>query len=514
MKKLAIIDIGSNSIKMILVDYRADNSFRIVDELKETVRLGEGMHQNTYLKEGRIQKAIQTLSLFKNLCDAVEVDQIIAVATAAVRLADNQQKFLDRVYNQTGIEVRVLAGEEEAYYDYKGVANSFDLANGLVMDVGGGSVELVLMEERKVKESISLPFGALTMTEKFGLYQENNSDKEIKDYLQQEFAKYEWLQDIENKALLGVGGTIRNIAKIWKRKNDYPLELLHYYKMKAKNVESVYKEVSSKNIEERKDISGLSSKRADIFIGASALVNYLMEFTGIDELIISGKGIREGLVYDFLIEEDEPVADVLDYSIKNLLHNFDLNYKHAETVHEMTKSILSQLEPEFSFDFNEYPSRIDKIVKTASLLHDVGTNINYYDHHEHSFYVILNADLYGLTHRELLLSAYIAASHRHSKYSLHKYNLNRKSFKDIISRKGPDKELIRKTGIILEIAESLDLNRKGLVERIEIENRPSEIIFNIISDYDLRLEIEDAVETASGFESLFDKKLNFRLLDA
>ncbi|MGM0500036.1 MAG: hypothetical protein ACQERL_07525, partial [Bacillota bacterium] len=196
MKKLAVIDIGSNSIKMILVDYRSDKSFRIIDELKETARLGEGMHQNSYLKEGRIQKALQTLTLFKNLCDAVEVDQIVAVATAAVREADNQQKFLDRVYNQTGIEVRVLAGKEEAYYDYKGVANSFDLESGLVMDVGGGSVELVLMENRKVKESISLPFGALTITEKFDLYESNNSDKEIKDYLYEEFSKLEWLQNI------------------------------------------------------------------------------------------------------------------------------------------------------------------------------------------------------------------------------------------------------------------------------------------------------------------------------
>ncbi|MFW5790188.1 MAG: exopolyphosphatase [Bacillota bacterium] len=514
MKKLAIIDIGSNSIKMILVDYRSDNSFRIIDELKESVRLGEGMHQNTYLKEGRIQKAIQTLILFKNLCDAVEVDKIIAVATAAVRIADNQQKFLDRVYNQTGIEVRVLSGEEEAYYDYKGVANSFDLKTGLIMDVGGGSIELVLMEDKKIKESTSLPFGALTVTEEFNLFDENNSDEKLKKFFYEEFSKLDWLQDIKDKPLLGVGGTIRNIAKIWQNKSNYSLEILHYYKMKTKNVNEVYKEVSAKNIEERKEISGLSNKRADIFIGASAIVNYMLEFTGINELVISGKGIREGLVYDFLIEESEPVADVLDYSIKNLLHNFDLNYKHALNVYDITDSILSQLESEFSFDFCKFSARIDKIVKTAALLHDAGTNINYYDHHEHSFYIILNADLYGLTHRELLLSAYIAASHRHSKYSLHKYNLNRKSFKDIISRKGSDKELIRKIGIILEIAESLDLNRKDLIERIEIEKRPKEIIFNIISDYDLRLEIEDATETRSGFKSLFNKELSFRLLDS
>ncbi|RCW46332.1 MULTISPECIES: exopolyphosphatase [unclassified Halanaerobium] len=514
MNKLAIVDIGSNSIKMILVDYREDNSFRIIDELKETVRLGEGMYKNNYLKEDRINKALQTLTLFKNLCDAVEVDKIITVATAAVRAAVNRKKFLDRVYKQTGLEVRVLSGKEEAYYDYMGVSNSFDQNSALIMDVGGGSVELILMEERKIKESISLSFGALTITEKFALYEENKYDKEIEKYLYEQFSKLDWLQEINSIPLIGVGGTIRNIAKIWQRETNYPLDLLHYYSMEKENVTSVYEKVSSKNIEERKNIDGLSKKRADIFIGASALVNYLMSYTGIEDLIISGKGIREGLVYDYLIEGEGIIEDVLDYSIRNLLHNFDMNEAHAAKIYKLSKSIFDQLKTSFSFKTDEFSGRIDRILKTASLLHDVGTNINYYDHHEHSFYVILNADLYGLNHREHLLAAYISASHRHNKYSLHKYNLNRKNFKDIINLKGEDKELIRKAGIILEIAESLDLNRKGLVEKVEININEDSIIFNVFSEYDLQLEIEDAFEAAGGFETLFSKMIEFKLLDS
>jgi exopolyphosphatase/guanosine-5'-triphosphate,3'-diphosphate pyrophosphatase len=509
MEKLAVIDIGSNSIKMILVDYRDDKSFRIVDELKETVRLGEGMNVSNFLKEDRMEKALETLNLFKNLCDAVEVDKIIAVATAAVRAAENQQYFLDRVKKETELKVRVLSGEEEGYYDYWGVANSFDLEDGLIMDVGGGSVELVHMKNRKVENSISFPFGALTVTEKFDLYEYNNKkkDKKVKKFLFEEFSKLDWLDKISDLPLIGVGGTIRNIAKIWQQKNDYPLDILHYYILENHHVESVYEEVSDKSIEERKNISGLSKKRADIFIGACALVHYLMDYAAVSNLIISGKGIREGLVYNYLIDEQFPSVDVLDYSITNLLHNFDLNERHAAKIYDLTKSMFLQLEEEFAFELESFEGRIDKIIKTAAMLHDSGTSINYYDHHEHSFYIILNADLYGLTHRELLFSSYIAASHRHSKYSLHKYNLNRKSFKDIIERKGSDKELIRKTGILLEIAESLDLNRKGLVDDVEVEIQDKSIIFKIVSDYNLGLEIEDAVETASGFESLYGKNL-------
>jgi len=513
LEKLAVIDIGSNSIKMILVDYREDNSFRIIDELKETVRLGEGMDVNNYLKEDRMEKALDTLTLFKNLCDAVEADKITAVATAAVRAAENQDYFLDRVYNETGLKVRVLSGNEEGYYDYWGVSNSFDLEEGLIMDVGGGSVELIYMKDRKVKESFSLSFGALTVTEKFALYEYNSKKKDqlLKEFLYEEFSELDWLNDVSELPLLGVGGTIRNIAKIWQRKNDYPLDLLHYYKMHSQNVNEVYKEVSSKNIKERKNIPGLSKKRADIFIGASALVNYLMEYTGIENLIISGKGIREGLVYSYLNDENAPVDDVLDYSITNLLHNFDLNEKHAKKVYELSGRMFEQLKEEFAFEMENFEGRMEKILKTAAMLHDSGTSINYYDHHEHSFYIILNADLYGLTHRELLIASYIAASHRHTKYSLHKYNLNRKSFKDIINRKGADKEIIRKTGILLEIAESLDLNRKGLVDDVEIEISDNKILFKVLSDYDIGLEIEDALESADGFESLYNKEMEIIL---
>lgn len=509
MKNLAIVDIGSNSIKLVLAEIRKNNSFKIIDELKETVRLGEGMTSSSKLKDDRMNKAIQTLKMFKNLCVASKTDEIIAVATAAVREASNQGEFLDRVETEVAINVEVLSGKDEGYYDYWGVANSLESNNGLIMDIGGGSIELIWMKDRRVNESISLPFGALDLTQRFDLYDsiDNEQEEKLKSFLKEEYQKIDWLSKIEDIRLIGVGGTIRNIAKIDQRKKDRPLKILHHYEMKNKDIYRVFDIVKNKNLKERKKISGLSKKRADIFIGASAAVAMLIDFCSIEKVLISGNGIREGLIYNHLCNDSDPVDNIVDFSIHNIINNFDLNENHAEHVYQLTDALYQQLKPLFNLNEEEFNGDVDKILKVAAMLHDSGSSINYYDHHEHSFYMILNSGINGLNHRELLLSAYIAASHRHNKYKLHKYNLNRSSFKEIINKKGADKELIRKLGILLEIAESLDRNMNGLVTAIECKIDPDVVVIKAISEYDIELEINDALETAKGFKKLFNRRL-------
>ena len=509
MHNLAIIDIGSNSMKMVLAEVKKGHSFNIIDELKETVRLGKGMTEEKKLRQDRMDKALQTLRMFKDLCDANNTKEIITVATAAVREANNRQHFLDRVQNEIGLDVEVLSGIDEGYYDYWGVANSIDREEGLIMDIGGGSIELVWMKDRKIKESTSLPFGALDITQNFNLYDSinDNDEEEVNEFLYQAYQNVPWLAEMEHKVLLGVGGTIKNIARIDQRKKDYPLNILHNYKMSDDEINEVYELVKEKDLAERKNISGLSKKRADIFIGASAAVKTLIDYSKIEKLVLSRKGIREGLIYHHLCRADNPVKDVIDFSLKNVMNNFNLNQDHAYHIYKLSKSLYDQLKPLYELNSDEFNGDIDKVLLVAAMMHDIGNHINYYDHHEHSFYMILNSGINGLSHRELLLSAYISASHRHTKYSLHKYNLNRASFQKIINKDGPDKEVIRKTGILLEIAESLDRSMNGIVEAVQCSVTEDKVKIKTISRVDAELEINDALEAAEGFEKLYGKEL-------
>lgn len=511
MSNLAVIDIGSNSITLVLAEIINNKYYKVIDILKETVRLGEdmGLEEKPFIKPNRMSAAIKTLRMFKNLCDATETYDVIAVATAAVRKAVNKRDFLKKVKEEIDLDVDVLSGEEEAFYDFCAVTHSLDNNDGLIIDVGGGSVELIWMKDRKIKKSVSLPFGALDLTQRFDLYDSIESDQEEKlnNYISNKYSELKWLSEIGDIPLIGVGGTVRNIAKIDQNKKDYPLEILHNYQMKQEEVKVIYNKVKSSCLEERLNIGGLSSKRADIFIGALALVRIIMDICNIDDLYICGKGIREGVIYNHLYPDGcSNSNDVLDFSIENFMYNFNMKGNHNYRIHFLTIRLYNQLKTLINLTLDN----IDNIIKVAAILHDCGTSINYYDHHEHSFYIILNSGLNGLTHRELLMSAYIAASHRHTKYKLKKYNLNRSNFKQIINKNGKDKELIRKVGVLLEIAEGLDRNMMGIVEDVECIIVNDSVIIKTIAKEDIELEIKDALSAAKGFEKLFEKKLIIR----
>ena len=210
MKKIAIIDIGSNSIRLVIVQINKDNSFRIIDEVKESVRLGKDMTLKGELNSSRIEMAIATLSFFKRLCLIQNINEILAIATEAVRKATNQKEFLRRVKTELSIDIRVLTGIQEAYYDYFGAINSMDFSDALIMDIGGSSSELILVKNRKLIHSISLPFGAINLTEKFSLQKamDTKSETAIKNFLTSLFKDIPWLKDVENVPIIGIGGKI------------------------------------------------------------------------------------------------------------------------------------------------------------------------------------------------------------------------------------------------------------------------------------------------------------------
>lgn len=308
MKRIAIIDIGSNSIKLVVVQINENNSFSIIDEVKETVRLGKDMTIHGGLNPSRIERAIKILSFFKYICEAKGVTEIIAVATEAVRWASNQVEFINRVNSQLGIEIRVLPGTSEAYYDYFGNINSMDIFNALLIDIGGSSTELIWVEDRNLKASISLPFGAINLTERFSLYKaiDEKTEKDFKEFVLSYYEDIPWLKEIKNIPVVGVGGTIRNIAKISRKKKNYPIDNMHNYHTTVEEVTEIYNMAKVKDNTERKKIKGLSKERADIFLGAVGAVVTLFEFLGLKELYISGCGIREGILYEYILQSKKP----------------------------------------------------------------------------------------------------------------------------------------------------------------------------------------------------------------
>ena len=498
MKNVGVIDIGSNSMRLILIEIGKKNYFRVIDEVKETVRLGMDMTADGRLDPIRMGKAISTLSSFKSLCEGLGECNVFSVATEAVRRASNQKEFLHIVKETLNMEIRVLTGAQEAYYDYFGVINSMDFPSGLIMDIGGSSTELIWVKNKTRKEVISLPFGAINITDQFKLTDKMNSntEKELTKYLMAQFRKVAWLEGVKNLPLIGVGGTVRNIGKISRKTNNYPIDRSHNYQMESSEVLNIYDLIKYKNLEQRKKVKGLSKERSDMFIGGFSVATALMKFCNNPRLIVSGSGLREGLIYEILRGE-QVIKDVLESSLNNVIKTFNIDKTHAYHVWKLAESLYTQLKPLHKINGNSY-----KILKTAALLNDCGKTINFYNYHKHNFYMITNSPINGLTHKELIMAAYtMMLSVKEN------FDIDNSPYAMLLSE--DDKYVIQRLGILLRLAECFDRKRNGNITKVECKLRSDRLFLHLSSRSTTEGERVEVEGCGAYFTKVFGKTLQF-----
>ena len=499
MKKIAIIDVGTNSTRLVLYSINDNGGYKVIDEIKESVRLGQDMGEECMIKPRRIAQLIMALQMFRRLCDNNGVDEIIAIATSAVRRARNQRSFLDQVYAETGFELKVLTGEQVGHYVYVGVSNTVDLDNAVIVEIGGGSMEIMHMQKRMMKNIVSIPYGSVNLTEKFQLQDKISEDqtREIETFIEQQLDSISWLKNLKGLPVIGVGGAFRNMGKILMRKSKYSIDVLHNYEMKPEAIEGVYKEMLALNLDRRIKIKGLSNERADIFVGAAAAITGILKFMQTEKIIFSRYGQREGILYSYINPAvmQKPTENVLDFGLQNLMDLFVMNKNHAHKVYDLTQTMFEQLR-----QLHKLPSVYGKIIKTASLLHDCGSSIRYFDHHKHSYYIIINSEMTGLSHKEIVFSALVALMHRKE---ITTKELVRHS--DILDEK--DRDAVIRLSILLRIAESLDRSMSGLIDGISCDILGDSVIVKTFSNGDLTLEIKDALKSAQLFEKAYGKNL-------
>ena len=501
MEKIGIIDLGSNSARLVIVDLFADNHFMVVDELKESVRLGQDMERDGFLKPQRVAETIRTLKMFRKLCDASGVTRIIAVATAAVRRAKNQRSFLDEIQASCGIKIRVLSAEEEALYVYRGVINTMDVPKGIVLEIGGGATKIVYYNRRCIINYVTLPFGAVTLTGLFaddGLKPEEIA-KKIEEFFTEQLKQIEWINTVDPDAqMIGVGGSIRNLFKISKMVHKYPLDTVHNYVMQTEEFLPVYDMLKVLDLDKKKKIKGLSAERADILPAALAIVKSFVSFFNFERFTISGSGLREGIMVNQALPmtEEKPISDVLNYSLTTLVKYYGCDEKHVEHVVNLSIQLFKQLRV-----LHKFPRQYLKVLKVAATLHDCGQRIKYYNHQRHSCYMILNANLYGVSHRDIVLAAFTACCHK--KEDINAYEWAR--YRDLLHE--DDIEIVKRLGVMLRIAESLDRSMSGTVKSINCDILGDSVIMKTEVDGDATLEIRDAMAASTEFKKSFHKNL-------
>lgn len=502
-KKIGIIDLGSNSVRLVIFEIKSTGAYKLIDDINDTIRLSENMVEGKYINDIAMHKAVKTVKLYKKLCSAYGIPSsgIIAVATEAVRKAENKEQFLSLLRTGSGLTFRVLSGKEECTYVYNGVINSIDVNNGIIVDIGGGSTEIIQFKDRIIKNSISIPIGSVTATEWFldknSITDEMLSklDKNVLETLQ----NLDWLTQNPHEVIVGVGGTIRALAKFHRTQIKYPLNLVHNYVMDINGFESVYSTLKDLNLQSRRKALGNSSGRADIIMGGLEILKAIITVSSSSKLIVSGYGLREGILleYIFRTKNARRFEDVLDFSLNNFIDLYGMRQEHANHVCYLSLTMFDQLKELHGLGAEER-----KLLKIASLLHDIGISINYYDHHRHSFHLILNSRINGLSHRELVLVSAIAASH-----SRNDFRENWKSQYKMLLQPDDDK-IYQILSLFLKISECLDRSEMGIVRSLDCQIYNNSVKIQTIREGDAELELNLANEYGTTFKKFFGKMLS------
>ncbi len=501
MERIAIIDLGSNTARLLLVDVMDNGHYQIVDQLKEAPRLGEGMERDGFLKPARIQETIRTLKMFRKLCDVNNIERIIAVATAAVRRAKNQRSFLDEVSATCGIKLRVLSAEEEAIYVYRGVINTMDVPRGLILEIGGGSTKIIYYNRRNLLNYETLPFGAITLTELFagdGLSPEEQCNK-IEEFFTEHLKGIEWLKDVDPDAqFIGVGGSFRNLCRMTKIMKKYPLRTIHNYVVQDTDFTHVYDLLKSLDLDRKKKIKGLSSGRADILPSALAAISAFKKYMNLGNIVISGSGLRTGIMFNYALPStvDKPVSDVMTYSLNSLLDFYGENRTHTEQVVSLSVQLFKQLRV-----LHKFPRQYLRILKVAAYLYDAGKRIGFYNFEKHSAYMILNSAINGVSHRDLVMASFVCSCTGIDDVNPQEWA----RYHDLVNDE--DVDAVRKMGVMLRIASCLDRSLSSVVSGINCDILGDSVIMKTEVRGDATLEINSAMEVGADFRKVFKKNL-------
>ena len=453
-QRIAIIDLGSNSARLVVMSFVPGLSYHLEDEIREIVRLREGMTPDG-LSEAAMTRGLLTLRLFKRFCESVQVTHIIATATSAVREAANGAQFLHRVEREIGLSLRLLDGEEEAFFGVLGALNATSLQDGVVIDIGGGSAQVSQVRERHFEQGQALTLGALALTERFVRADpiKKSEVKAIESEIARQLDEVPWLKS-ERGPLVGLGGTIRNLAKIEAARRQFPLQSINGFTLKRTALDEIIRALSEAPLTKRRRLPGLARDRADIILPGALVLRAVVERLGVPELTISEFGLREGLFFDHFWHDipSRVTPDLRAFSVLNVARFYGFHEAHALHVRHLTQRLFEQLKP-----LHGYGAWEGELLGAAALLHDIGMAIKYHDHHKYSQTLIASNALPGFSPREVALIALLARYHRKSTPVAGEYAS--------LLGEGDETRLLRLTAL-LRLAEYLERGRAGVVRDV------------------------------------------------
>ena len=499
-KVVSFIDIGTNSIHILVVRFFEDSMGTPIFQDKENVRLGQNLFKTGSIDKETIEKTRIVVSNFVRISKDLGAEQIIAYATCAAREASNRKEFQDAMKVE-GVDVKIISGLEEARLIRLGVFGPEGPSQkSLEIDIGGGSTEIILCKGKESLFSDSLSLGCVRLAHGFDVDQNKAMTFSDYDFMRRhvDMMSYRTCRKIREMGFeraYGSSGTLITLAKMCAAKRDGDDSYIMYYEL----VE-VMKELYTKGLEERKEVLGMNPSRADIIVSGGAIAEELMHLLGIDRIEITDNGMKQGMEIDYMLSNGYSNFDVKESSVLNLAKRCQYDRAHSETVQRNALLLFDKMKEEGIHDMSD---EMRMLLSYAAVLHDIGEFISYPKHHLHSYIIILNSYLLGFDNEELKLMALMARFH-HGNFPLK----SSKQFKDMDKNEISD---LLKCAMILKIADILDRHRNSAIDWIEIRASAHDIIISIGSESDISMEMWKLKNIKEEFEKVFGLGLRVNL---
>ena len=499
MTSLAAIDVGSNAIRLAIGSLDSNNNLLVTQDYREAVRLGEDVFQGGIISDETARRAEAAFGRFRNLIKSHGVKKVRAVGTSALREAHNKDIFLRRISKATGINISVISGEEEARLIYNAVAQKFNFRRNLALlvDIGGGSVEISLVRDGDIIVSDSVKMGTVRLLNllderKRGQMSFYRLVRAYADGLRRQLKKELRSRTID--LCIGTGGNIEafgDLRSLILKKSDRSI-------INVKELDQIVTKLESLSFTERIEKLGLRPDRADVIIPASIMIQELMHQSGVKELHIPRVGLKDGLLLDMIPENSaiKPAKhhrQVMAFA-RELGRKFAFDEEHGSTVAKFAVQIFEQTEAIHKLDQEN-----KQLLEVAALLHDIGQCVNINGHHKHSYYLLRATPFVGLTERQKAVVAVTARYHRKAPPKM--------DHPEFASLMPEDRELVTKLASILRLADALDSEHASRVTAFRIIRRKSTLTFSLRGQGDLLLERWALANKASLFEDTFGMKV-------
>lgn len=503
MEKIAVVVVETYTAKLIIANANQDNFFSICDAEYEIIPTGLEMDDDHFLKKNQIASIINILKNFRKICDMYAVSKTIAIASFVKDTKPmNIYSFFDEVFVTCGFRFSLFTPEEQNAAIYTGVLNSYDIPKAVIVNVGADNIHIVHYNRRNILNQAFLPIGPKNLISMYPIDKLGKDDAfdKVEKYIKQELSDFDWLKNIEPEYVFVGNGLyfedLSNMDRIYKK---YSLDKDDGYVFETKDIEYILKQIKALDLNGAKRLKNLHETRADVFGYGVQIIKAISDFINKETVTITTRSMVEGVLFNTVIPTtlEKPNADIVGFSVMAQTSEYEANsIKHNEQVYNLSMLLYKQLRV-----LHKLPRGYVRVLRVASYMHDVGRRISYKHHANHSFEVILNSEIYGLTHRELILASFVASLHSGGEIKMSdwaKYN-------GILTVE--DIDAVKKLGLILRLAECFDRTKNSVIVDVNCDILGDSVIMKTITIADASFEIQRGMEVGRDFEKVFHKKI-------